>query len=88
MKQLIIGLFFFTYVIVLQAQNHDHNWLIGKEGSFSTNLNFNSGSLQIDSVVRNMPMDRTATSMSDSLGNLIFYTNGITINDIDNYEFD
>jgi len=79
-KKIIVLIFLLVSSHLLLAQQHDNVWLIGQETSSSTMLSFNGGVLQIDSVSRNLPMFRTAVSVSDSLGNLIFYSNGIKIN--------
>ncbi|WMX13754.1 T9SS type A sorting domain-containing protein [Aureispira sp. CCB-E] len=62
------------------AQQHDNNWLVGA-GQYttkSTQITFNNN-LVVDSIFRSMEIDRAAISVSDSLGNLIFYSNGIKI---------
>jgi hypothetical protein len=80
----IIGLVLWCNYL-LYAQSHDNIWLVGQETTSSTVLDFSSGNMQVDSASRNMPIYRTATSVSDSFGNLIFYTNGIQINNA-NYQ--
>jgi len=80
----IIGLILWSNYF-LYAQNHDDIWFVGQETTSSTVLDFSSGNIEVDSASRNMPIYRTATSVSDSLGNLIFYTNGIQINNA-NYQ--
>jgi hypothetical protein len=62
------------------AQQHDNNWLVGA-GQYttkSTQITFNNN-LVIDSISRFMEIDRAAVSVSDSMGNLIFYSNGIKV---------
>ncbi len=78
MKLLIICFVFCSLTAL--TQNHDNVWLVGQETSSSTKLSFDNGVLQIDSTVRNMPISDACVSISDSLGNLIFYSNGIKIN--------
>ncbi|WMX13752.1 hypothetical protein [Aureispira sp. CCB-E] len=60
------------------VQQYDKNWLVGGGGTKSTHIIFDNP-LLIDSVSRSMEIDRAAISVSDSLGNLIFYSNGIKI---------
>lgn len=76
----LVILCFVLYSFAAQSQNHDNIWLIGQETTSSTKLDFNNGVLGISNTVRNMPVSDACVSMSDSLGNLIFYTNGIKIN--------
>lgn len=64
------------------AQKHDYIWFLGQESigeDTSSVLNFNYLSPRIDSFKRNLVFFRTNTSMCDSLGNLLFYTNGFKI---------
>jgi hypothetical protein len=76
---ILLILFFYNSA---KAQQHDNVWLLGTEtisiGIKSSKLSFNSPTF-IDSLTRNMPMFRSSLSMSDSLGNLLFYTNNIWI---------
>lgn len=85
MKKLILFVIFATFLNTVYAQKHDNIWMLGNEYTSSAVLDFSNDSLHIDSVVRNMTVFRNLYSMSDSLGNLIFYTNGIKINNA-NYQ--
>ena len=74
----------------LHSQKFDRNWLIGYN-SKTTNLTylgsllkFNEDTMTVDSQIRKMSFDCDNLSMSDSLGNLIFYSNGFSINGSDN----
>lgn len=79
---------FFLYTMLLAssllslpaaAQIRDANWFIGNNlGSAGAVFRFNSGGIQIDTI-RNIPMNGTRASISDSSGNLLFYTNGLKI---------
>jgi hypothetical protein len=76
---LLVLMLFFTSA---NAQKHDKNWLISGSSntSPSSKISFSNNVLVIDTVFRNMAILKTNLAMSDSLGNLIFYTNGIQIN--------
>lgn len=69
----------------MDAQQHDNIWLFGYESNPS-NLNFGGSVMDfsLDTVdiyyeFRNMNIDVTNASISDTSGNLLFYTNGIYI---------
>ncbi|BDS14743.1 T9SS type A sorting domain-containing protein [Aureispira anguillae] len=74
---IVLGL---IYSLNCFAQQHDNYWLVGagQSGIKSTQITF-SGSFALDSISRNMRINRAAISISDSIGNLIFYSNGIKI---------
>ncbi|BDS10711.1 T9SS type A sorting domain-containing protein [Aureispira anguillae] len=73
----IIILFYFSNVI---AQKHDNIWLVGSYDP-SSQIEFNSTSFSLDTVNKGgMEGFRAMTSICDSLGNLLFYTNGIWVN--------
>ncbi len=66
----------------LQAQQGYGNQLIfGRLDSpaVSTILNFNSGSPQVEPVVKDMELEGTNAIMCDSVGKLLFYSNGCYI---------
>ena len=73
--------FSFVYSLSCFAQQHDNTWLtgLGYGTTKSTLVDFNN-TISIDTVFRNMTMSGAAVSMSDSSGNLIFYSNGIKVN--------
>jgi hypothetical protein len=74
-------LFSFVCVFNCFGQQHDNNWLVGDgySNGKTTQMTFSNNTLSLDSINRNMPMFRSSVTMSDSLGNLLFYTNGIQI---------
>jgi hypothetical protein len=82
MKKIYIWLILSSFSTMASAQKHDAYWLFGagNNGSQSTIFNFNVSPMQKDSIFRNMGMYRSCVSMSDSMGNLLFYTNSIFIN--------
>lgn len=71
----------------LCAQQYDNVWLLGYESSSDTSifggtvLEFNTDSVNIFYQFRDMNFEITNTSLCDSLGNLLFYTNGIYVAD-------
>lgn len=85
------NIIFFTFLIfpfLSISQKHDYNWLFGYEGDAGveefgiSQLNFNHNPVLIekqDSAF--MKIDVSHASISDSLGNLLFYTNGCYIAD-------
>ena len=85
MKKLLVGLYLLLHVFIAEGQKHDNVWLFGY-GSNDINLNFGGTVLEFteDTIntyyeYRDMWFDFTNTSMCDSMGNLLFYTNGIAI---------
>jgi hypothetical protein len=74
----------------LLSQKHDNIWLFGYAGGSESLendlfgisiLDFSSGVLDIyDNQEINMHFDEANTSICDSAGNLLFYTNGVNIN--------
>ena len=83
MRRSLISIFIFFPVEFLFAQGIDNLWLMGYQCCITyfhpMNLNFNSGSLTIDTVRRTMNMNCTNGVICDANGNLLFYTNGIYI---------
>jgi len=73
---------------ISSGQKFDRNWLIGRNGSSSTFydgtlLEFNDTNLNVITHKRKMSFDCDNLSMSDSLGDLVFYSNGFTIDGTD-----
>ncbi len=88
LKYYFIISFFFN--CTCDAQRMDNLWLVGYENFApipwgGTNLDFNLGTPNIyyDSL-RIMQLNNTEALISDSVGNLLFYTNGIWIADASN----
>lgn len=82
----------FVLCSALIAQKHDNIWLFGYEGGMVsphddrfgiTVLDFSDGPLRIsDNQEIGLDFYITALSMSDSTGKLLFYTNGIDVEDV------
>jgi hypothetical protein len=83
LKKYILILFSVAITHFCKGQGIDNLWLMGYECCTTyfhpMNLNFNSGSLVIDTVRRNMNFLETNGQICDKYGNLLFYTNGIYI---------
>lgn len=72
---------FFSIVATSSAQKHDYQWLFGGDvnvGLILLDFNFDPPSVFL---IENPPLefDLTNASISDSAGNLLFYTNGIVV---------
>ncbi len=73
----------------LSAQQHDNVWLMGRSGIVPDSnsvfalsiLNFSQLTPEISFLAEEMDFDVTNSSISDSSGNLLFYTNGAYIAD-------
>lgn len=57
------------------AQKHDYNWAMGEDSMLNL-FSFENESLSIDSFESTARFWITNSTMSDSMGNLLFYTNG------------
>ncbi len=87
MKTTILMLSLWIVTASVYAQNfpkYDNVWILGRTANFGNNngnfqLQFGNDSLHVVDYERNFNMSTTNTAMSDSLGNLLFYTNGIDI---------
>lgn len=72
----------FLQFLFLYAQNHDYVWLFGYssntiDSTFGGSvINFNSSPPDVYYEFREMRFRQTNVSMCDSLGNLLFYSNG------------
>ncbi len=73
MIQLFLG-------IASYSQGYDNLWLMGYQccqpGFGGTNMDFFHDSLVVSQVNRNMSITGTNANITDSMGNLLFYTNG------------
>ena len=91
MKKTICILFYCFIVVVLFAQKHDNIWLLGYGGGSQSPdndyfgisiLDFSSGELEItDNQVIEMNFSSCNTSYCDSEGNLLYYSNGVYLED-------
>src|SRR2546425_850112 len=73
-RHLLIILLFISLAVI--AQKEDYVWRVGYVGK----INFNAGNADTSSISNyNINITETNSSICDSLGNLLFYTNGATI---------
>jgi Secretion system C-terminal sorting domain len=79
MKYLFIFLALFLCV-KNHAQRNDNTWLFNQWMSNSLKFDFRQEPPNIDIIAINMQIAETNSSFSDNIGNLLFYTNGETIN--------
>ncbi len=76
---------FLFLAVSLQAQNYAGTWLLGFDSTTGlpeyggSTLSFQEDSLLVYGESRGLNFQETVTSMSDSLGNLQFYTNGVAV---------
>ncbi len=78
----IIFIIYIISSINLQSQNkgYDNPWLIGNgPDSSAISLNFWGDSIKITHHLRNTGLSEGTASISDSMRNLLFYTNGFTV---------
>jgi hypothetical protein len=74
-KNLLIFLFFVSSV--LYGQNRNDVWMLGSYMPYG--INYSAGSADTFSLVRPMNFLMTNASIGDSLGQILFYTNGIYV---------
>ena len=88
MKNYIRPFSIFSFFLLLpspvSAQQHDNIWLFGVNGNFMYDwggcvVDFSGNEAVSYDQERDMNIDVTIASMCDSLGNLLFYTNGVYI---------
>lgn len=88
-KKQFISIFFFLVLLnAVMAQKHDNVWVMGEGsvGGFKGNnkISFEDGHFSIDNDVDlKRPLQGYNVSASDSMGNFMFYFNGLTIYDAD-----
>jgi hypothetical protein len=86
---IILSLFFFTSVQLFAQAKYDYNWLFGFASpedndtlEYGYNINFNENPIDISTLSINIDLGLTNATMSDSTGQLLFYTNGCSISNI------
>ena len=85
MKKIIftISVLLLLSIKLLYGQELDRCWPMGEEEwnipHYQANLVFTSTGIRIDTVFRNIKLGATCASISDSLGNMLFYTNGCVV---------
>jgi len=88
MVKKIIQSFLFGLIFsqcIAQNQGITNNWLMGYYGGYGvTKIDFFSGAPVVDSFPIPMEFNHTHSNISDSMGNLLFYTNGYYIADASN----
>ena len=81
MKKLFYLLFLFS--LNVSGQGLSNRWVMGYScchGDFGgLDIDFSSGAPNVISLQRNMSINCTVGSITDSLGNLLFVSNGIYI---------
>ncbi len=83
---LLIGTFFIE-LSCTYAQKEDYKWLLGYESNFIDStfggavINFNGKIAKVNYEYRKTDFYKTNAAISDSVGNLLFYTNGCYIAD-------
>ncbi|MFT5266260.1 MAG: hypothetical protein ACI8YQ_005024 [Polaribacter sp.] len=90
MEKKLLILIYIIYANLLFAQNEqkrDYVWIRGYDqnaiepGGEGTLLNFNGGNVSFEFLAKDMEMRFMNASICDSLGNLLFYSNGCYIAD-------
>ncbi|MDB5283641.1 MAG: hypothetical protein JWO06_2716 [Bacteroidota bacterium] len=61
------------------AQKYDYRWILGYTPYSNSDILFTSNTADTMSSFRGVDMDNSQTTISDSAGNLLFYTNGAKI---------
>lgn len=74
MKKFPLHIVFFFLVVNLFAQNQNNIWYFG----YGAGIDFNSGN-PVVLTNSSMNMSEGTASIADSLGNILFYTNGIVV---------
>jgi len=85
MKRIILLLFLFPTFLFAQMK-YDNNWMLGHGHSSLSDwkgmrMNFDEGMINFDTVDLGLSLSIYSTTMSNSEGELIFFTNGCSIFD-------
>ena len=84
MKKIVLTILIeFLLTFVGFSQKRNAIWELGGTGNLCL-LDFNTGPVQLDTILRNMRFYLTNSSICDSSGSLLFYTNGIYIANANN----
>jgi hypothetical protein len=75
MKKIIIYGMLILFPIISQAQKQGNYWKLGRRGAISFN---GGGQVQINDTCKEI-LGESSTTMCDSRGNLLFYSNGIKV---------
>lgn len=85
---IVLLLLFYSCSIIAQiGDKHDYIWILGRDvdltipGGQGNLYDFNGDSLEVSFLVKDMEIEITNASISDTAGNLLFYTNGCYIAD-------
>ena len=86
MKRIILILLFMYCNSSVFSQGRNNLFMFGynQNGNTPSDMNFQSGVPIVSSAVRPMNLNLSFANITDSLGNLLFYTNGIYIADASN----
>nr|MBK9652141.1 hypothetical protein [Bacteroidota bacterium] len=91
MKTKIVILLLLISKTILAQQGISNNWIMGYQAIFGNGhsaLNFYNGNVQVSKDSLPMDFRHTHANISDSAGNLLFYTNGYYIADATNDTMD
>ncbi|MFN0213019.1 MAG: hypothetical protein ACKVT2_02080 [Saprospiraceae bacterium] len=86
MRSTLVLLSLLLFLPIAQAQKHDYNWVMGYEDFGNTDpewggliMDFNTAPPSFHKVTTHLNFDAFGVSCSDSSGQLLFYSNGISI---------
>ncbi len=79
MKIILFFLFLMTTFNAFSQKKHDAQWVLGQDGEINMNFNMESVDITLENKVDSFSMSSSNISMCDSLGNLLFYSNGCEI---------
>jgi hypothetical protein len=80
----LIGFFLFFDISFAQPK-YDYNWLFGYQGGLGnpnfgqSKISFDNGQIETTTTISDLYIGESNTTMSDTDGNLAFYTNGCAI---------